>query len=152
MMKSRDCNYVAANQVMMATVRRSKRSLQLNLQELLVQQLPCQLQPSIKEIVSSGIQHQLTDIYSIYMCCWNVAPYIPFYLHVCTVFFLAGSSLYSNISSDLCILRSSGNGDHVMSEKMIKGRKMFLKRTNSQQFFNLRSASYINVREYEWGN
>jgi len=31
MMKSRDCNYVAAKQVMMATVRRSKRSLQLNL-------------------------------------------------------------------------------------------------------------------------
>ena len=44
---------------------------------ILVQQLPCQQQPSIKEILigttSSGISYQLRDIYSICRCCWIVA-------------------------------------------------------------------------------
>ena len=41
--------------------------------------LPCQQQPSIKEIMigttSSGISDQLREIYSICRCSWNVATY-----------------------------------------------------------------------------
>ena len=60
---------IAVNQVMVTTVKFRSDD----------QQLPCQQQPSIKEmligITSSGISYHLRDIYSICRCCWNDATY-----------------------------------------------------------------------------
>ena len=47
--------------------------------ELLIYQLLCEQQQSIKQIMignaSTGISYQLGDIYTVCRCCWNVATY-----------------------------------------------------------------------------
>ena len=74
-----DTYSVSVNEVMVATINIRSNDFNLTNRNPLVQYLPCQQQPTIKEILigttSSGISYQLRDIYSICRCCWNVATY-----------------------------------------------------------------------------
>ena len=74
-----DTYSVTVTKGMVATICIRSKGFNLTNRNPLVQYIPCQRQPTIKEILrgttSSGISYQLRDIFSICRCCWNDATY-----------------------------------------------------------------------------